>query len=135
VVKYQHGEAFCLMTYVSDDGQTGELIWNSRDGVTPFVVTSRDGVEMTHADWHLDVRVPDFRPPPGMRMFVDMNDERALQVARARVEEWWDHPDYPMSARWTTREAAIADLAAEFVGGVTVVEAPPRPPLQKGPFG
>lgn len=130
-----HPEAFMLMGYVSDDGQTGELIWNSRDGVTPFCVSSRDGVEMVHVDWRHDVYAPNFRPPPGMRIFVDMDQQLATQAARERVEHWWDHPDYPMSKRYTSKEEAALMLASEYIGGVTVIEAPARPPVQKGPFG
>lgn len=32
---YQHAEAFCLMQYASKDGSEREIVWNSRDGVTP----------------------------------------------------------------------------------------------------
>jgi hypothetical protein len=132
---FKHQEAFCLMSYVSDDGKTGELLWNSRDGVTPFVVHSRDGVEMTHVDWASDICAPYFRPPPGMRVFVDMTEELALEAARENVEKWWDHPEYPMSSRWATKEDAAKALAADYVGGVTTIETPARPPAKKGPFG
>lgn len=126
-----HAEAFCLMAYVSDDGQHGELIWNSRDGVTPFTVHSRDGVQMTHVNWELDVYAPNFKPVPGMRVFVDMDEERALEAARENVERWWEHPDYPMSSRWATKEDAAKALAADYLGGVTVIETPPRRALPK----
>lgn len=41
--QFQHREAFSLMTYVQQDmpdGVAGEviLVWNSRDGVTPFIL-------------------------------------------------------------------------------------------------
>lgn len=127
---YAHGEAFCLMAYISDDGETGELIWNSRDGVTPFCVTSRDGVEMIHTDWDKDIYAPHFRPVPGMRVFVDMDQDMALE-ARENVERWWDHPDYPMSARWPDKEAAIKAFIKDYVDGVTVIETPARPALPK----
>ena len=130
----QHGEAFCLMTYVSDDGTVGELLWNSRDGVTPFCISSRDGVELTHVDWQGDIYAPNFRPPPGMRVFVDMTQELADKAARERVEDWWDHPEYPMSSRYATKEEAAAALASDYVGGVTVVETPPRPPVRQAKF-
>lgn len=134
MVAYKHSEAYALMTYLSDDGKTGELIWNSRDGVTPFIVHSVDGVEMTHVDWDKDVYAPHFRPPPGMRVFVDMTEEMALEAARERVEEWWDAPDYPMSARWETKEDAAKALAKDYVadgGQPTIIVTPPRPVAQK----
>jgi len=70
-----------------------------------------------------------------MRVFVDMDQELATQAARERVEAWWDHPDYPMSKRWPSKDAAVADLAAEYVGGVTVIETPARPPQRFSRFG
>lgn len=38
--EFGHAEAFMLMTYVrvEGDGQDRLLVWNSRDGVTPFVI-------------------------------------------------------------------------------------------------
>ena len=134
IQQYVHGEAFCLMSYVSDDGKHGELLWNSRDGITPFVIHSRDGVEMTHVDWQSDVRAPHFRPPPGMRIFVDMDEELAAERARERVEQWWDRPDYPLSARFPDKASAIAAFAKEYLGEVTIIEAPAHPPRKKGPF-
>jgi hypothetical protein len=123
------------MSYVSDDGTYGELIWNSRDGVTPFCVTSRDGQhKMTHVDWGLDVRAPDFRPPPGFRYFVDMDEEMAREAAIESVDRYWDHPEYPLSERYPDQEAAIQMFVQEYLGGVTVREAPARPPVKKGPF-
>ena len=136
--RHVHGEAFNLMVYVSDDGQTGELIWNSRDGVTPFIVHSRDGVEMTHVDWQSDVYAPRFRPPPGMRIFVDMTQEMAMKAALERVEDWWDHPDYPMHKRYSSKGEAAAALAVDYYGdghNPTIIEAPARPARKKGPFG
>lgn len=132
--RHEHAEAFMLMVYVSDDGHTGELIYNSRDGVTPFVVTSRDGVEMTHTNWSSDIYAPAFHPPPGMRMFVDMTEEMAYEAAMANVERWWDHPEIPMRGRWLTKEDAAKALAQDYVGGPTIVEAPPHPVRPKGPF-
>lgn len=123
-----------LMAYVSDDGETGELIWNSRDGVTPFVVSSRDGVQMTHSDWGRDVYAPHFRPPPGFRYFADMDESEAHRAATEYVERYWEHEQIPMNQRYGTKEEAVRFFAGDFVGGVTVLEAPPRPPRQKTPF-
>lgn len=36
--RFGHAEAFMLMTYKEVDGEGSILVWNSRDGVTPFVI-------------------------------------------------------------------------------------------------
>ena len=51
-------------------GET-EVLWNSRDGVTPFGITSRRGNDAMHENWQQDICVPRFKPAPGMRIFVD----------------------------------------------------------------
>jgi len=91
-----HAEAFCLMRYEADDGSEDEIIWNSRDGVTPFVITLRSGKTARHVDWQNDRYAPDHIPQPGDRIFVDLTPDRALESTRRMVERWWDDPDMPM---------------------------------------
>jgi len=91
-----HGEAFCLMMYVDEKTGEREWLWNSRDGVTPFIIGSPAGNPSRHDRWGEDVFVPNFVPPLGMRVFVDMTPERRLELMRRRVEEMWDHPECPM---------------------------------------
>ncbi len=89
-MKHQHAEAFCLMEYASADGNEVEFIWNSRDGVTPFTVMSRLGTELRHANWRRDRILPDFRPQPGSRIFVDWPLEEARAFYRTYAEQHWD---------------------------------------------
>ena len=106
-----HGEAFMLMQYEcspSDTSRFGgpapkpacghrEVIWNSRDGVTPFTVDCRGcGGYASHVRWADDVYAPNHQPGIGERMFVDLNAERALEKRRAFVDRWWDDPQMPM---------------------------------------
>ncbi|MEX2444465.1 MAG: hypothetical protein WD492_12730 [Alkalispirochaeta sp.] len=85
---YNHGEAYCLMWYASNDGKTRERIWNSRDGVTPFTITAADSqTPLRHVDWNLDECVPDYVPPIGSRVFVDLTYERSLEQAREYVSD------------------------------------------------
>lgn len=113
----QHPEAFCLMQYEADDGSETEVIWNSRDGVTPFCVTLKSGKSATHARWSEDVRVSrTMADALGVRRFVDMDNDTALQLARQRVDDWWSHPEYPMSGRWASKDEAARDLAVSYVG-------------------
>jgi hypothetical protein len=105
-MKYQHAEAFRLMKYLTKTGEF-EIIWNSRDGVTPFCITSRSGDEATHVE---DMLAPDYDPSVGERIFVDLTEERAKEIATKRVELFWDHPECPARERWATKEEAVAAL-------------------------
>lgn len=81
--KHLHAEAFCLMKYATDDRSVVEWIWNSRDGVTPLCIMTRDREhEMTHVNWNEDTYAPDHRPQAGDRIFVDMTLDRARALAR-----------------------------------------------------
>lgn len=116
---YQHAEAFRLMRYGckprttpfgSRDGCGAvEVIWNSRDGVTPFVVGCRScGGEMSHLPpWQDDPLVPDYMPPLGSRIFVDLTVERARQKAKETAARYWE--TYPPSRE---QFATVDDLAA-----------------------
>jgi hypothetical protein len=125
---YRHSEAFCLMTYRADDGTEEEVVWNSRDGVTPFVIPLRSGKSAMHVDWDRDRRVPDYQPPPGSRMFVDLTEEAALAAARRNAEQWFADPEYGDEARraYGTVEALAADLAEDYLrpGAPDLVEVP-----------
>lgn len=89
-------DAFMLMRYEGTGGRR-EWIWNSRDGVTPFVASAVDGTEMHHGNWHLDRYEPSYVPPIGSRVFVDYTEELARPRAIAYVERYWDSSDMPMS--------------------------------------
>lgn len=120
-----HGEAFMVMTYRADDGET-ERVWNSRDGVTPFCITLRSGKEATHVNWSQDVYCPSHADhmAAGERYFADLDPETALAHAEENVERWWGHPDYPMSARWPDKATAARDLAKGYLtpGAPTIKE-------------
>jgi hypothetical protein len=111
--KYTHPEAFCLMAYQDQVTGERELIWNSRDGVTPFTITSRAGNEARHVEWSRDRYVPDYEPPPGSRVFVDLTLERAREYRRAFVERWWDQGVHGarMSERYASKDEAVEQLA------------------------
>lgn len=114
---HSHPEAFNLMTYRTDDGLLQEWLWNSRDGVTPFVIMTADGLrEMKHVDWQRDQFLPDFKPKPGQRIFATRTRERAEQLATEFVESNWDHPEYPMSASFASKEEAAAAMLSSYWG-------------------
>jgi hypothetical protein len=116
---YRHPEAYCLMQY--QDQVTGEIevIWNSRDGVTPFVVESPKGNEAHHIDWRADKRRVDFVPPPGMRMFVDAspNHRHISRSAREYVDKYWD---LDIGGGMTMRNTLLKPSGAEMTKGEAV---------------
>lgn len=112
---HQHAEAFCLMQYEDEQTRAIETIWNSRDGVTPFIVRSPDGQrEMRHVNWGQDHYAPHFKPGPGQRVFVTMTRERAETHARTMVANFWDDAQFPMRERFESKEAAIVALADSY---------------------
>lgn len=114
---HAHGEAFHLMRYRSDDGLEEETLWNSRDGVTPFVISNKDRTKsMTHVDWGKDVYAPDHVPKPGDRVFADMTPEHSAVLAAEHVERYWEDPRFPMKDVFESKEMAVAKFAKEFVG-------------------
>jgi len=125
--KFNHGEAFCHMRYESDDGRESEVIWNSRDGVTPFMLLSRSGKQMEHVDWRNDRPDVNYKPNPGDRIFVDCTRELVGDAAKKRVEENWNRPDYPMSEAFESKEAAIEMFLEDWTkpGSPAVVEVMP----------
>ena len=85
---YRHKEAFCLMTYQCGECGTRERIWNSRDGVTPFMIScSRHDCEgmMEHVEWDKDVCNPDYMPKFGERVFITLTKEKSELYARVRL--------------------------------------------------
>lgn len=104
------------MKYQDVETKKIELIWNSRDGVTPFVVFSRDGNESRHVDWRSDQIVPDHVPSVGDRIFIDLTMERCREFHRQMVEERWEREPYPMKDRFASKEEAVERLSVEMFG-------------------
>ena len=111
---YNHKEAFCLMKYRSRDGLLEEILWNSRDGVTPFCIMSRDGkTEMQHVEWSNDVCAPTHQPKVGDRIFVDVTRELAEPHLRAYIDKCWDSGPFPMREGFKSKEHAFDVLMAD----------------------
>lgn len=127
---HAHGEAFALMQYECQSrsnpfgSKVGcgnvEIIWNSRDGVTPFGVDCRAcGGEATHVRWAQDVYAPDHTPELGSRMFVDLTPDRRRSLARKTAERYWE--TYPPSRE----QFATVDDLAEMLGSHEVTPGEP----------
>lgn len=83
-------EAYCLMQYQCDSCGKKSLIWNSRDGVTPFACSCPCGGERKHILWKSDIQMsPDYIPPAGYcDVFVDILPDRAKVLAAKRIAQF-----------------------------------------------
>ena len=105
--KHNHKEAFCLMTYACVgshvpavpgsrnfmDRTAGcghrERFWNSRDGVTPFMMGCPScGGDLQHVDWHDDVYAPNHVPHWGQGIWRDGTPDEAEAIMRRRVDAY-----------------------------------------------
>ena len=86
--KHLHREAFRLMQYQCTHCQKIELIYNTRDGVTPFIVNSLCcKASAEHINWAYDLYLPNYPPPKGTRVFRNGTDDEARAIMRRRVSE------------------------------------------------
>jgi hypothetical protein len=122
IESYDHAEAFHLMTYQSEDGETTEIIWNSRDGVTPFFIAGKDGVtEMKHVDWYKDVFDPHYIPKPGERVFMTISKEDYLVHIKEQVETMWDGEGVKMKDHFESKDQAIEILGQQWQEGMPCI--------------
>jgi len=120
-MKYNHKEAFCLMTYKCEKCMVQEMIWNSRDGVTPFCISCKTcgassfpGPLMQHINWQNDTCDPSYCPKKGERVFIDSTLQIRRIYERMKIERFWNHAEYPMFKRWNTKEEALDALTKDF---------------------
>jgi hypothetical protein len=89
-----HVEAFCVMTYLCKRCGKNTFYWNSRDGVTPFVVRSPccHGYDAEHIHFQNDVPMDEL---PGFAefVFVDMSLDDARLAANNAFECTNQGPD------------------------------------------
>lgn len=125
-----HGESYALMLYANGRGDVVETIWNSRDGVAPFLVfedideaedpeaAERDKWKLErlqHISWGGDAFAPFHVPNIGDRIFVDLTEERARAQAYRDVERGWNDEHGPLSESYSDRAAAVDALTAEYL--------------------
>jgi hypothetical protein len=84
----QHKEAFCLMWYGCEECGHQERIWNSRDGVTPFVdlCPSCGGLTLYHSNFSADVATPDHKLHRGQRFWRDGTTDEAISIMKKRID-------------------------------------------------
>jgi len=116
-MKFNHSEAFCVMNYRCKKCNLEERLWNSRDGVTPFIIGCKCGGEMSHVNWGDDRRYIDFWPHSDMRVFVDMSKQKYRKIVAEKVDIYWNDKEFPMSKSFETEKIAIDTLCKEFKEG------------------
>lgn len=116
--RHNYPEAFCLMKYAHISGyppQEEEIIWNSRDGVTPFMIPNRDRSKtLTHIHWNQDLYSPNHVPQIGERIFVDATPELVKNDAIAYVEEYWRETGLTMKGMFKSKEDAIQQFIKQW---------------------
>lgn len=125
-MSHKHKEAFGLMQYQDEVTKDIEILWNSRDGVTPFGIKSRLGNPSYHINFRQDQCRPDFVPEPGMRIFVDASPKHAhiQQSAKDYVDKYWTQ-GMSEALSVTTKDKAVEFFIAEWTkpGSPTIIEA------------
>lgn len=107
----KHVEAFAIMQYAPKDaGIKSVFIWNSRDGVTPFVVYI-DGIEFHHVNWQQDRYSPNYRPMAGDLIFRDCTEDEAKLFAERRIEQFKETKFYPKTQEDRTK--ALDEMIAD----------------------
>jgi hypothetical protein len=99
---HNHGEAFMLMTYACKCGHR-EVIWNSRDGVTPFGLgcPSCGQPTLQHVEWGRDVYAPNHTLHREQRFWRDGTPDEAEAIMRRRIERMKDQ--YPLAPKEAER--------------------------------
>ncbi|MGD9156860.1 MAG: hypothetical protein PVG39_00500 [Desulfobacteraceae bacterium] len=111
--QYPH-EAFALMEYGCEECGKVEIIWNSRDGVTPFMVGCPfcRGT-MQHINWSHDRFTPNYIPPIGSRVFFSCTNihEVIQEVFDNYTEEVWERIKKNWGKYYTDRYELIWKIA------------------------
>ena len=139
--QHDHREAYRLMLYRCKAGHL-VLIWNSRDGVTPFGLLCREpGCQesSTHIHWELDSYEPMRQLKPGEWYWRDGTEEEARAIVRRRLElsrgTEWERPEH----QWETLIAEITkpEPPGEFAPGWPQLDryTPEPAPEEEEPAG
>lgn len=110
---FQHKEAFCLMNYRCQRCNQVELLWNSRDGVTPFIVRCAQPEckgEMQHIDFWRDRPVGELSNEAN-RVFINLTREAAKAIAEQIVKHHEEQTGEP------AHRDMLRELTESYYGG------------------
>ena len=116
---YKNNDAFLLMNYRCEKCGQLEIIWNSRDGVTPFTAKCQkcDGW-ISHILWECDKRTPEYKPKIGSRIFINLTEGRYNQKKKEYIDNNWENGPMAMCKAFKTKEEAFRILANDFKEGM-----------------
>lgn len=115
LTELKHAEAYCHMRYRCTAGHSTS-IWNSRDGVTPFVCgcpVAECAAEAKHIDFHLDNLDPDYRLRVGDYFWRDGTFGEMLNIVKQRIPTNPEDLQSLMKSFGVTSEAKLADVWAK----------------------
>lgn len=112
-----------LMWYKCEKCGKKERIWNSRPGVTPFIIDCSDCAgAMQHDNFHLDEHAPNHHPEKGDRIFIDWTKEAAEQKYKKQIDQYWDDDNYPMSETFSSKDNALESLLLQWEPGSPTIK-------------
>lgn len=112
---YFHKEAYFLIKYKCKTCSSAEYIWNSRDGVTPFIVPCKTcSKEAYHGSWDQDQRIIQYDPPQRSRIFIDTPKEIHDFLLRVRINRQWEDGSYPMMVHFPSKSSAFKELEKDY---------------------
>ena len=96
---HNHAEAFCMMKYTSNKNPrkfAEVIIWNSRDGVTPFIFFDETlGMEFQHSDFKSDLYAPDYKPVKGDLIWATYDEVTGRKAMLRQFEIIKEHAADP----------------------------------------
>lgn len=114
--EHTHAEAYCRMEYFAKSINRMIVIWNSRDGITPFCAFI-DGVEYQHVNWALDQWQRYWVPDVGDLIFIDCDYATWEAQEKEHIERDWENPEYPISKMELTKAEALVEFMKSFRPG------------------
>ncbi len=119
-MSYEHAEAFNLMKYKCETCNVVQTLWNSRDGVTPYIVNCK---QCNGKSVHLigqDTHDPEFGNKlregmfPSMRVFVNMTKEKAMTFAERRLKAFESSKYAPPAEGTSEREELLTNVTEDI---------------------
>ena len=84
--KYNHAEAYCHMIYANENKSKVVSVYNTRDGVTPFIVSIENEM-FQHIAFGEDYCEENYTPIEGDYVFTDYTEEAAKENAEFFYQE------------------------------------------------